>query len=224
MNNNFPDLSPDYDAKPRDYYELSREELLPLFPADIEMVLDVGCANGLFGKLLKKERNCTVWGVEPQKQAFEEASKNLDRVINRTFSEDIPELKEIVFDVVCFNDVLEHTVSPEILLQTAKQYLQPNGVVCASIPNILYYPIIYQILKEQDWRYTDSGVLDKTHLRFFTKASIIRMFQSCGFEVVKLIGMNDYTDWRYRTLNTIFLNHLSDWKFMQFGIQAKLTA
>lgn len=74
----------------------------------------------------------------------------------------------------------------------------------------------------EDWKYTDLGTLDYTHLHFFTKKSIIRMFEKCGYEITKIEGINAVAGKKYKMINALFLNRLKDWKFMHFAIQAKL--
>lgn len=71
-------------------------------------------------------------------------------------------------------------------------------------------------------KYTDSGTLDYTHLRFFTKKSIVRLFEKCVYEITKIEGINAAAGKKYKIINALLLNRLKDWKFMQFAIRAKL--
>jgi 2-polyprenyl-3-methyl-5-hydroxy-6-metoxy-1,4-benzoquinol methylase len=116
---------------------------------------------------------------------------------------------------------LEHLVNPELVIKELKRFLSPNGVVVASIPNILFFYQIFRILIEEDWRYEDSGILDNTHLRFFTKKSIIRMFEMSGYQVTKIMGINASPGWKYRVANTLTLGRLNDWKYVHFAVQAR---
>src|SRR5690606_2217936 len=77
------------------------------------------------------------------------------------------------FDCIVFNDVLEHMIDPWSTLESARAFLTPNGKVVASIPNIIYLPTILGVILRRRWDYRDSGVLDRTHLRFFAKANIV---------------------------------------------------
>lgn len=214
-------MSKEYTDKTEEYYHENRAELLEFIPRGVKKILDVGCGTGNFGELVKKNVNCIYWGIEPDKAAAE-AEKKLDKVINDVFSENLPEIENHFFDVVCFNDVLEHLVNPEAALLQCKKYLTENGIVVASIPNILYFPAIFEILVRQDWQYQDSGILDKTHLRFFTKKSIVRMFENCGYEIIKLEGINPAVTRKYKLLNFLLFNHLKDWKYLQFVVQARV--
>ncbi len=132
-----------------------------------------------------------------------------------------PNSKDQKFDCIVFNDVLEHLVNPEIALKDSKQYLSENGTVVASIPNILHFYQIWAILKDQDWKYEESGILDNTHLRFFTKKSILRLFENCGYEVTRLDGINPSYGHTFSIFRLFTLGHISDWKYVQFAIQAK---
>lgn len=223
MNSQYKNLSEQYSEKPEGYYEASRPEMLQFIPSISSSVLEIGCGSGGFGKFVKEQRPGTViWGIEPDERAADAAVKSLDHVITGTFSAEMPELQGKTFDTVCFFDVLEHMISPESVLTDTKQFLSSNGTLVASIPNVLFYPVIYKILRKQDWEYEKTGVLDNTHLRFFTKKSIIRMFEKCGFEVVSIEGIHPFITKRYKLANILLLNHINDWKFEQFAIAARI--
>ena len=211
-----------YKNKDADYYGCERSELLGFIPAAAHSVLDVGCGEGSFGNLLKTARNCEVWGIEPT-EAARAASGVLDRVIEGELFAGLNEIGDKRFDAVCFNDVLEHMPAPHDALRRIKTNLSADGCVVASIPNVLYFPVIEQLLLRQDWKYEKFGVLDDTHLRFFTKKSIVRMFEDCGYRVEKIAGLNPMSGGRkYRVLNTILMNYMADWKYLQFAVVAKV--
>jgi 2-polyprenyl-3-methyl-5-hydroxy-6-metoxy-1,4-benzoquinol methylase len=218
-----------YETKPDFYFNRPRSEMLPLVPVNCRRVLDVGCGAGTFGELLKQTREVEVWGVEPVKSAAEVASAKLDHVINSTFGPETG-LPPGTFECVVFNDVLEHMVAPERALRYAKLLLSPGGAVVASIPNIQYLAVIWQLLFQAQWEYEDSGVLDKTHLRFFTKSSIVKMFQSEGYLVESIRGINAYgappwtgalVRYAYEVANVLFLGKLAEMRFPQFAAVAK---
>lgn len=179
-----------YQGKNDSYYQNSRPEILPFIPLGIQTALDIGCGNGAFGELFKTQRSCTVWGIEPNKTAAQEANGKIDNVINALFSRDMPELANKRFDVIFFNDVLEHLVNPAEVLEDCKNFLSPNGYIIASIPNIRYYRAMISLIKHKDFKYEEFGVMDKTHLRFFTKKSMLRLFESNGFKIIKSEGIN----------------------------------
>jgi len=161
-----------------------------LVQSNVSRALDIGCHTGGFGEHLKSQRLIEVWGVEPDNKAAETARPLLDKVINHPFDQnaDIPNQ---YFDVVIFNDVLEHLADPWSALILAKKKLRKNGQVIASLPNMLHINNLLHIIKDRDFQYEPWGVRDKTHLRFFTQKSANKMFVDCGYEVSLSKGINE---------------------------------
>jgi 2-polyprenyl-3-methyl-5-hydroxy-6-metoxy-1,4-benzoquinol methylase len=221
MDNQYGELAAQYSKKPDGYYELSRPEMLDFVPASSKSILEVGCSSGGFGALLKeRDPGREVWGIEPDAEAARTASARLDRVIAKPFSSEVDELQGKRFDAICFFDVLEHLVNPEKALKDCRNFLTENGVVVASIPNILHFYQISEILIQQDWKYRDEGIMDNTHLRFFTKKSILRMFETCGFTVSRIEGISASYGLKYKLANMLTLGRLADWKYVQFAVVA----
>lgn len=208
-------------SKPDSYYQFDRAELLTYIPGNIKKVLDVGCGAGNFGALLKDKFGCEVWGIEISEKAGE-ARQRIDKVINKSFETDIDELKGQLFDVIFFNDVLEHLKEPQLILEQSQKYLKSEGFIFASIPNILYYPILITNIKKQDWKYESAGIMDETHLRFFTRKSIVRMFETCSMEVQLTEGINRTNpSWKFKLFNLLTGFKYDDMLFQQFVILAK---
>ena len=226
------ELLPDYGAKPASYFEETREEMLRFIPESSRRLLDVGCGSGGFGALLKKSRPAEVWGVEPFASAARLAAGRLDRVIHGAFPPD-GELPVSYFDCITFNDVLEHLVDPYSALRYARTLLSPQGVVVCSIPNIRHFPTIWRLLIHGEWKYRDCGTLDKTHLRFFTRSSIIEAFQREGYSIETVVGINSYRGvpdcslrvWKlYKAINALTRGKFDDLKFQQFAVVARAAA
>lgn len=211
-----------YSEKATSYFEHSRSELINFLPEKISLALDVGCANGNFGAMLKSIYNCEVWGIESDRKAAEESKRKLDTVIHAHFNSEMNLAKNHQFDCIFFNDVLEHMEQPEQALSISKSYLKPNGCVIASIPNIRYYPVILSLLRYQDFKYEDAGVMDKTHLRFFTAKSMVRIFEEAGFLIQRMEGINKGFFKYFEILNFLCLGKLKDMRYPQFAIVAKL--
>lgn len=223
MDSQYQALAGHYHTKTEDYYHNSRAEMVSFIPKNAERILDVGCSTGGFGANLKKDnKNIEVWGIEPYQSAAGEAAKVLDKVICSTLEENMPALEGVQFDVIVFNDVLEHLTEPGTVLRLCKQYLKVGGVVLASIPNILYFPVFFnQIILREDWKYTEEGTLDNTHLRFFTKKSIIRLFKDQQYSVQHISGINAFVPKYYWILNALAFNKLKEWRYRQYAIIAK---
>lgn len=206
------------------YANHSRAELYEFLSFPFEMVLDVGCNEGGFGAFIKQMKaNITVWGVEPNPDAAHIAKEVLDQVIVGRFEENDEVLNSRAFDVVCFNDVLEHMYDPLKALNYAKKCLKRGGHILASIPNVLYYPVFFEeVIMQEDWRYVDYGTLDRTHLRFFTKKSITRLFLEAGFTIKQIQGINPTITPEYEILNKILSNRIEEWKYLQFVVVAQI--
>jgi 2-polyprenyl-3-methyl-5-hydroxy-6-metoxy-1,4-benzoquinol methylase len=208
------------------YAESVRSEMLPFIPESARTILDVGCSVGNFGALLKKERGAEVWGIEPDPEAAKQAEQRMDRVICGYYDADL-DLGGKRFDCIVFNDVLEHMVDPYSALRRARSFLNDDGVVVASIPNVRYFGNIWLLMVDKSWEYQDTGILDRTHLRFFTEKSIRSTFENTGFEVLSVAGINavDYADpplrQKFRILNLLTLKSIADMRWMQFAVVAK---
>lgn len=221
-----------YAEKQADYFECARPEMLKLLPEQARRVLDVGCGSGVFGQTLKKTFGCEVWGVEPDLKSSEKAATRLDHVIHGCFDEKI-ELPSGYFDCIFFNDVLEHMIDPAFALRLAQKVLAPAGTVAASIPNITHFPTVWRLVVRGSWEYTERGILDRTHLRFFTRQSIRQLFEEAGFSIELLQGINqrfpmqsgDSRLWKiYRIFSLLPGRRIRDMSYLQFGVTARKRA
>lgn len=211
---------------PERYFNNPREEMLDLVPADRRRVLEVGCANGRFASLIKQRQPAEVWGIELDAEAAQAARERVDRVFQGDVHTILPGLPDSHFDCIICNDVLEHLPDPEVVVSALAAKLAPGGLVIASIPNVRYLPVLYELLAWRDFKYRDWGVLDRTHLRFFTRKSIRRMFREAGYEVLAMHGIqmpNLPTGYRVAFLLTeIFtLGYYNDCRYIQFGCVAR---
>lgn len=225
------ELKKDYAEKGGDYFEFARPEMFQLFPAGARRVLDVGCGAGTFGANLKKQFHCEVWGVEPDGKSCEKATRQLDRAFPGFFDATTG-LPEKYFDCIFFNDVLEHMVDPAAALQLAGKLLAAGGKIIASIPNIAHFPTVWHLVFGGEWRYAERGILDRTHLRFFTRSSILELFAANGFRVSQINGINEFYGtgnhdndgriWKFYHLLALLPNrHLREMRFLQFAVVAE---
>ena len=147
-------------------------------------VLEFGCATGYMSEVLKDRLGCTVVGIEIDHGAAALAEQHAERVIVGD-AEKIDYAAELAgeeFDVVLFADVLEHLKQPADVLRRVRPFIGENGVVIASIPNIAHASVRLALLGGE-FRYREWGLLDDTHLRFFTRASIQDLFEETGYVV-----------------------------------------
>ena len=149
-------------------------------------VLDVGCATGNLAEVLAG-RGCRVTGIEIDPEAARQAEKLCERVIVGDVENlDLgAELDEADFDVIVFGDVLEHLKDPLQTLRRFKPFLQTEGYVIASIPNIAHGSVRLALMQGR-FRYRSLGLVDDTHLRFFTRETVEQLFDDAGFLIADL--------------------------------------
>ena len=169
------------------YYAGAREDILSLINlCDGIKVLDVGCGHGGLGKLINAKHTAEVHGIEISQNAVDKARRHYDSVISGNI--EIAELpfEATYFDVIICSDILEHLSDPWNVLRKLKYYLKDDGLLAASIPNFRNADVLVQLL-DGSFDYQEFGVLDDTHLRFFTYRSAIKLFERSGFKIIKII-------------------------------------
>lgn len=179
-------------SKTGTYYSFARQEVIDSIiknSISAKRVLEIGCAGGATGKRLKELAPVDYYmGIELSEEAASIARQHLDKVIvadveKADMSKDIG-LKQNDFDLILALDVLEHLYDPWDILANLTDYLKPGGHVIASIPNIQNISVVKELLKGR-WRYEGAGILDATHLRFFTFEEIEKMFSGAGLSIKK---------------------------------------
>lgn len=207
---------------PQNYYDGARSEMLAFAPVAAKAILEVGCGRGQFAAELKKRTGATTWGVEINLEAAAEARKCLDRVLIGDIEKELKDLPSSYFDYVVFNDVLEHLVDPKGILVAIRQKMVPGGRVLCSVPNVLHISVLKSLLWDRDWKYTSSGILDATHLRFFTRKSAIRLFEEAGYTVQAIHGIQVTHTLPFRLANAVALGFFNDSAPRQYAITAGL--
>lgn len=205
-----------------DYYEVARPEMLPFIPVEARHFLEIGCAAGSFGTLVKSTRDCVYVGVEPLEKAAHIARGVLDDVYISDVEHAPVHFRKAQFDCIVCNDVLEHLVDPWDVLDKYRYFLRPGGYVVASLPNVRYYKVLRDLVFKKRWEYMDWGVLDRTHLRFFTKMTMRKLFVSTGYKVERIEGINGHKNTRLLwLLNEITRGWSDDLRFQQFAVVAR---
>lgn len=196
--------------------------MLPFVPPHAHAILDVGCGDGSFGRLLKERGNCTVTGIEHVPAVAQIASTHLDEV-HVCSIESFVESNKATFDCVVFNDVLEHLVEPWAVVVDFSRFLSPGGCIVASVPNVRYYRVLKELIQDGTWKYAKKGVLDSTHLRFFTKKTIPGLFTPAGLEIRSLEGINGIRRFplKYALINWLSLGAFADSRYPQFACVAQ---
>ena len=204
------------------YFGSVRTDMLAFLPTEYFRVLDIGCNDGTFRQLLNKPNE--YWGIEPFEKAAEIAKTKMDKVLVGFYDKVANEIPDHYFDLIIANDVIEHMENPWEFLQSIKKKMTTNASMILSIPNVRYYSNLKELLYLKDWEYKDFGILDITHLRFFTEKSIVRLLNENGFKIEKMEGIN-LAKVKKRHLPAYWLLKFIigfDIEFLQFGVRAKI--
>jgi len=207
----------DYNNKVKGYFKNIRHEMLEFLPENTKTLLDVGCGEGNFAAFAKEKNGLEAWGIELMETSGKVAEKKLDKVLIGDCEKCVEELPDAYFDAVYFNDVLEHLIDPYAVLAKIKAKLSANGVIISSIPNIRYHKVLKSLLVNKDWKYTNNGVLDKTHLRFFTRKSIAAMYTDLGYEIIAHKGINRTKSLKPYLYNLPLLFSSMDMFYLQYA-------
>ena len=175
--------------KAADYYGNLNVPLLDSIPASAKLVLEIGCGDGRLGAAHKaRHPQCRVIGAELHPPSASVAAGRLDLVLcGAAETLDFDFLRGQV-DCLVYGDVLEHLVDPWTLLARQAGLLSPVGKVVASIPNVQHWSLLQHLLGG-GWTYSEHGILDDTHLRFFTHDSIGRLFGGAGLSIERTVGL-----------------------------------
>ena len=191
------------------YYNNEKSRFIQLIPEGPNKILDLGCAAGRLGRKLRElNKTSELVGVEIFEPAAMEAAKYYDRVY-------VADIEHInldymgYFDFVFCGDILEHLRDPWTMLNKIHIWLKKDAFLVSTIPNIRYWLILRDLIIFGKWEYTEAGVLDQTHLRFFTRNSFLKMLQKANYNV-------DYQEMVIHGQKKNFLNKLTFGIFEEF--------
>jgi 2-polyprenyl-3-methyl-5-hydroxy-6-metoxy-1,4-benzoquinol methylase len=207
------------------YYQLNRPEMHPFLPGRTLRALEIGCAEGNFIQVLPSE--CEVWGCEANSEIALRAAGNqrFFKVLSGIYEEVEPEIPDGYFDLIICNDVIEHMPDHDRFLASAFKKLSPTGVLVGSVPNVRFIAHLFELIVDADWRYRDSGILDRTHQRYFTFKSLTRSLNQNGFEIELLKGINPVMSRRWRLLmaflRIVSFGRFSDMSYLQCAFRAR---
>lgn len=175
----------DYQSKATGYFSNTRTDIEPAISPFSESVLEIGCGAGATLAWLKASGRCKfTTGIELVAQQAESAAKVADTVIHGSIETLDLESWAECFDLILCLDVLEHLNDPWEIIERLSRLLKPGGRLVASIPNIRHISVLVPLLFRDEWTYSERGILDKTHLRFFTKKSAIHLMTCTGLVMV----------------------------------------
>lgn len=168
-------------------HEFHNPDLLDLIPATARALIEVGCSSGALAREFKKVNpSCNYLGIDVEESYLELARRYCDEVLLWDIEQGDDQFFKSHGDRDCwiFGDALEHLKDPWGVLKRIQPNLAKGGCVVACIPNAQHWSVVAR-LAIGDFRYEDSGLLDRTHLRWFTRQTIIDLFGGAGFQIVE---------------------------------------
>ncbi|OGF67040.1 MAG: hypothetical protein A2Y62_10830, partial [Candidatus Fischerbacteria bacterium RBG_13_37_8] len=206
------------------YYNAVREDLIKLIPRIQGRFLEIGCGAGLTLEYLKTKGAAYVAGVDKSSEAIKVAlDKRIDAAICADIeTEELP-FDEKEFDYIILADLLEHLYNPWDTLKRVTRLLKNDGYILMSIPNVKYFLILWNLIFHDEWRYSDAGILDNTHLRFFTLTEIMRLIDYACLKIAKIECYRLYGK-KFGIINFIFFDKLKSFSIVQYHILVKKKA
>ena len=211
-----------YVDKSEDYFAHARKEIAPLLPQHCGRVLEIGCGSGAtLGWLRRDQRaSCTV-GVEISQAAAQSARAHADEVYCLDFERVELPVSDEKFDRVLCLDVLEHMVNPWLVVdRLVSRHLAPGGTLIVSLPNVRHYSVVLPLLFRGRWDYQDAGLLDRTHLRFFTRDTAVRLISHSALGSVRCIGTGFEWPSRKGIFNTLTASVFQELLTYQYFLSA----
>lgn len=211
-----------YSEKGGAYFSNPRPDMLNFIPPGVQKVLEFGCGGGEFGAAIKERYGAEVVGIETHLDSANRAKQLLNRVLTADIEREQLDLPEGYFDCLVCNDVLEHLADPWAALGVLGRYVKKGGWLVVSIPNVRHHKVVRRLLWPGEWRYESNGVMDKTHLRFFTFKSACELVSGSGFHIESASGINrsSFPVW-LRLVNWLCRGCFDDMRYLQFAIVAR---
>jgi SAM-dependent methyltransferase len=209
----------DYAAKRDEYFTGARRLFVDDLPRNLSArLLEIGCGTGNTAAYALAQGKCG-WscGIELCPDPATEAATKMDRVIVGDIEQVHLDLPLASFDVIIMSEVLEHLVNPSRVLERLRVFLKPGALVLAGSPNVCHYSVLLMLLKGR-WDYQEKGILDVTHLRWFTPRSYRDLFESAGY-VVDYVGPASPLRLKARLADAVLLGRVKHLLFSQIYLR-----
>ncbi|MBQ9430320.1 MAG: class I SAM-dependent methyltransferase [Kiritimatiellae bacterium] len=202
------------------YYQNQRAEMMSFIEGHPSVILEIGCGEGNFRNNITWENE--YWGVELLPTIAEKARSKLDKVLVGKIESNIADLPDGYFDLVICNDVIEHLPDTVEFLNAISSKLQMGGQLIGSVPNLRFIQVFIELYIKRDWKYVNGGILDSTHMKFFTCKSLNRTLNECGwYGKVEPINPQLQKWWKAPLRWIIQLVFGTDSVYFQIGFNAK---
>ena len=210
----------DYSEKQKSYFDGTRMAFVQELPKNpAARLLEVGCGNGRTASVMKAEGKCG-WccGIELCEEPAAEARTRLDQVIVGNIERLELDLAEKSFDILILSEVLEHLVDPGTVLQKLRRFLKPGAIILAGSPNVCHHSVVRMMLAGR-WQYESKGIMDATHLRWFTAGTYRELFENNGYMVDHVGPANPFSR-KARIANALLLGRLHHLFYTQIFLRA----
>ncbi|WP_338845894.1 class I SAM-dependent methyltransferase [Massilia sp. W12] len=219
----------DYQDKQAAYFANARREIAPLLarlPQRPIRVLELGCGNGATLAWLRSQTPVEhASGVELFADAAQQAAQQAERILQGNLEQMLEQgalpFQAGEFDLILCMDVLEHLVDPWRVTRACAGWLRPGGLLIASIPNVRNWRALLPLLFAARWEYSEAGILDRTHLRFFTGASARALLTQAGLQIDDAQRLPFAVSPKARWANRLSLGLLRDFLTLQFLLTAR---
>jgi 2-polyprenyl-3-methyl-5-hydroxy-6-metoxy-1,4-benzoquinol methylase len=199
-----------YSDKDSGYFSNARKDILSLLPLQRHAnthVLEIGCSSGHTLQWLKESGYCTkTTGVELYADV-NVAQRKIDQFFKLDIEKSMPDLPTNSVDLILCLDVLEHLIDPWTVVSHLTDLLTKDGTLVVSLPNIRNYHVLFDLAFRGRFEYTNAGIMDKTHLRFFTKSSAIALTCSSGLKLFQVCA-TEVNRWQKKILSKLGLEEL----------------
>ena len=207
------------------YYGTMRRQIVDLCPENIDRAFEVGCGYGSTLAWLKAHKNYRwVGGAEVSPAAAAQARDKLDLVVEGDVEQLPLPVEAASLDLLLCLDVLEHLRDPWDFLRRACLLLKPGATLIASLPNLRHHSVMLPLLLRGEFTYQQAGILDQTHLRFFTRAGIVRLVESAGIAIDRVDATCMEDGSRSNTLNKLSFGALEGFLAYQYIVRGARVA
>jgi len=219
----YPPEAHEQAIRPLTYYTAVRKDVVALIPTGVRSVMEVGCAGGKTGELLRNRGVDTLIGIEIDQRLASLAQKHYSQLLIGDAEElELAHIPGESLDCILYPDVLEHFRDPWAVLSRHRRLLRVGGYVVASVPNVRYYKNVRDLVLKGRWDYAEAGILDRGHLRFFTWKSVEALFESTWCRILSLPS-NIRGSNLLRLVNRMVLNQLHHFLVKQYLVLAQKT-